>query len=236
MNRKNLLMFILLVICQVVIKANVQADTLKPGHLPLVITSSHINGSDKPVALIISGDGGWYHFEQSIADDLARQGIPTIGLDARRYFWKRRTPEEATSDLTNALVYYCREWKRSRIILIGYSLGAEIVPFIVNRFSDVIRARVESIVLLSPDVSTDFEIHLSNMMGLGNHQNTYNTVEEINRLHNVPALLIFGDGEKTKVPELVSGPSVKIKKIPGDHHYKFNVPLIMKTMTDNKSF
>ncbi len=74
------------------------------------------------------------------------------------------------------------------------------------------------------------------MLGLGNRQNTYNTIDEIIKMQNIPTLIIFGDGEKTEVPELLNGTSVTIKKIPGDHHYKFNLPLIMQTMKENKAF
>ena len=73
---------------------------------------------------------------------------------------------------------------------------------------------------MSPATNTDFEIHISNMIGIGNHQNTYTVVDEIKKNKQIPTLIIFGDGENTKVPELLNGTSVKIIKIPGDHHYK----------------
>jgi type IV secretory pathway VirJ component len=71
------------------------------------------------------------------------------------------------------------------------------------------------------------------MLGVGNKQNTYNTIPELLKMQNIPTLLIFGDGEKTKVPGLLSGTNMKIIKIPGDHHYKSNLPLIMQTISDN---
>ena len=213
-----------------------KVDIEQVKNLPLIITNSKTSDKDGPVALLISGDGGWYGFEQSIADNLAKQGILTIGLDAKKYFWNRRTPEETASDIAKALNFYGKEWGREKFVLIGYSLGAEIVPFIVNRLPDDIKSRVESVVLLSPATTTDFEIHISNMLGVGNKQNTYNTIDEIIAMANVPTLIIFGEGEKTLIPELLSKTSVLIRKIPGDHHYKFNLPLIMQTMKDTKAF
>ena len=214
--------------------AKVDAGQVK--NLPLVITNSKIQDRQAPVALLISGDGGWYGFEQSIADNLAKQGIPTVGLDSKKYFWKRRTPEETASDIARSLNFYGEEWGRTKFVLVGYSLGAEIVPFIVNRLPEETKSKIESVVLLSPATTTDFEIHISNMLGMGNRQNTYNTIDEIIKLQSVPTLIIFGDGEKTEIPALLSKTSVIIKKIPGDHHYKFNLPLIMQTMKDNKAF
>ncbi len=212
----------------------VNIDDVK--NLPVIITNSKTQDKQAPVALLISGDGGWYGFEQSIADNLAKQGIPTVGLDSKKYFWKRRTPEETASDMAKALSFYGKEWGREKFVLIGYSLGAEIVPFIVNGLPEEIKSKIESAVLLSPAKTTDFEIHISNMLGMGNRQNTYNTIDEIIKMQSVPTLIIFGDGEKTDIPGLLSGTSVTIRKIPGDHHYRFNLPLIMQTMKDNKAF
>jgi type IV secretory pathway VirJ component len=205
-------------------------------NLPVVITNSKTQDRLAPIALLISGDGGWYGFEQSIADNLAKQGIPTVGLDSKKYFWSRRTPEETASDIANALNFYGKEWSREKFVLIGYSLGAEIVPFILNRLPEELKTKIESCVLLSPATTTDFEIHISNMLGMGNRNNTYNTMDEIIKMQSVPTLIIFGEGEKTPIPGLLSGTSILIRKIPGDHHYKFNLPLIMQTMKENKVF
>jgi type IV secretory pathway VirJ component len=210
-------------------------DIDKVKNLPLIITLSKTPDKQAPVALLISGDGGWYGFEQSIADNFAKQGIPTIGLDSKKYFWHRRSPDETASDIATALDFYGKEWGREKFVLIGYSLGAEIVPFIVTRLPEQLKSRIKSAVLLSPATTTDFEIHISNMLGMGNKQNTYNTIDEIIKMQSVPTLIIFGDGEKTQIPELLNGTPVIIRKIPGDHHYKFNLPLIMQTMKDNKA-
>jgi type IV secretory pathway VirJ component len=214
--------------------ANINIDQLRK--LPLIITNTKLQNKNAPVALVISGDGGWYGFEQLIADNLAKQGIPSIGLDSKRYFWKRRSPEETASDITKALNYYGKEWNREKFLLIGYSLGAEIVPFLVTRMSEEMRSKILSEVLLSPETNTDFEIHISNMIGIGNRQNTYNVIDEIVRIKVVPTLIIFGANEKSKVPALLTNTSVKITKIPGDHHYKFDTQLIIKTMKDNIAF
>jgi type IV secretory pathway VirJ component len=204
--------------------------------LPLVITTEKIQSNSAPIALLISGDGGWYGFEQRIADGLAKQGIPTIGLDSKKYFWNRTTPEETAADISKSLSYYSKEWGKKRFLLIGYSLGSEIVPFIVTRLSEEMKAQVNLAVLLSPETTTDFEIHISNMLGMGNRQNTYNVTDEIIKMQSVPTLIIYGEGEKPKIPGLLIGTSVKINYIPGDHHYKFDVPLIIRTMKDNKAF
>jgi type IV secretory pathway VirJ component len=212
----------------------VSSDDIK--NIPVVITNAKSQNKDGPVALLISGDGGWFSFEQKIADHLADLGIPTVGLDSRKYFWNRKTPEETAEDIEKVLSYYGKEWGKKRFTLIGYSLGSEIVPFIVTRLSEEMRSRIASAVLLSPETFTDFEIHFSNMLGMGNSHNTYNVIEEIIKMQTVHTLLIFGAGEKSKVPGMLKGKSVIISIIPGDHHYSFNLRLIIQTMKDNNAF
>jgi len=209
-------------------------DNLK--NLPLVITNAKFHSKDMPVALILSGDGGWFGFEQSIADNLSDLGIPVIGFDSRKYFWNRRSPEETVNAITELLNYYCKEWERDRVLLIGYSFGSEIVPFIVTNFPEGMKSKIVSTVLLSPETYTDFEVHISNMLGLGNSMNTYNVTDEIIKMKAIPTIIIYGEGEKSRLPELLGGTTVKIIRIPGDHHYKFNLPLIIQTMKNNNAF
>jgi type IV secretory pathway VirJ component len=210
-----------------------EASTESVNDLPVIVTRPKYPIQNMPVALLISGDGGWYSFEQSIADKLAEMGISTLGLDSKKYFWKRTTPEKTAEDIARLFNFYGKEWGKEKFILIGYSLGAEIVPFIATRLPDNLKPKIMSSILLSPETRTDFEIHISNMLGMGNKQNTYNVPEEIKKMEPVRTLIIIGSGEKNEVPELLSGSSVIIRKIPGDHHYKFDVPLIINTMKEN---
>jgi type IV secretory pathway VirJ component len=202
--------------------------------LPLVITNAKIIRNRSPFAFMVSGDGGWYWFEQSIADSLASLGIATIGLDAKRYFWERKSPEETTSDITAAIRFYSNFFGKSHLIMIGYSLGAEIIPFILARLPGDIRSEISSSVLLSPGDFTDFEIHLSNMIGLGNPNDTLNVVKEINKLSSENIICIFGKDEKTNVPDRLNLSKIKIVYIPGDHHYNFDLPLIINTLRKEK--
>jgi type IV secretory pathway VirJ component len=214
--------------------ANDNFDQVKD--LQIEITNAKFQNKDLPLAFIISGDGGWYSFEQSIANKLADLGIPSVGLDSRKYFWNRRTPEETSGDVINVLRYYGKQLGRTRFLFIGYSLGAEIVPFIVNRMPDEIKSNIVSAVLLSPETDTDFEIHVSNMLGLGNRQNTYKVMDEIDKMQSTPTLCIFGEEEKSDVPGLLAGTTVKTRIIPGDHRYKSNTSLIVQVIKEYKAF
>lgn len=204
--------------------------------LPVTVIKPKRDIKTAPLAIVISGDGGWYKFEQNIADSLAVSGIPTIGLDTKKYFWNRRTPEETASDIATSINRYNGVWQRSRFLFVGYSLGAELVPFIINKLPDEIKSKVTMLVLLSPTATTDFQVHLSDMLGVGNRHNTYKVVDEINKITSIPILLIFGSEEKTTVPTMLTRASVKVVKIPGDHHYNHDAYRIVSTMKEHNAF
>jgi type IV secretory pathway VirJ component len=212
------------------------SDNFQPSGFPIIITKAAKTNDTGPIVFFISGDGGWYKFEQSISDELAVYGIPTIGLDTKIYFHNHRTPEETTDDIYSCLSYYCREMQKQNIVFIGYSLGAELLPFIINRLPSEMKDRVKMYVLLSPASTTDFEVHLSDRLGISNSHDTYLVIEEIRKIPLIPAVCIFGSEEKTNVPSMLSGTKVKIIIIPGDHHYKFDSDLIVKTMKANNAF
>lgn len=204
--------------------------------LPLVITKSKYHSGGMPCAFMISGDGGWYRFEQAIADTLAGYGIPTIGLDIKKYFHQRRTPEIMTTDIVKTLDHYDSLFGKEHFVFIGYSLGAEIIPFIISRLPENLKQRVSMYVLLSPAETTDFSIHFSDMIGIESRYDTYRVIDEIKKNSGIASLCIFGSEEKTNFPSMLRNTETHIAVVPGDHHYGHDVPLIVKTMIDHKVF
>ena len=121
-------------------------------------------------------------------------------------------------------------------MIIGYSLGAEIVPFVFSRLPEELKSRVVSLVMLSPASNTDFEIHITDMLGMGNKRNTYDVIAEISGIQKTRQIIIYGVNEKTGVPDLLKQTQVEIVRIPGDHHYNKNTALIVQVMEEKKAF
>ena len=59
-------------------------------------------------AIMLSGDGGWAGLDREVAAVLAANGVPVVGWDSLRYFWKSRTPEGAARDLGRVIDHYTR--------------------------------------------------------------------------------------------------------------------------------
>ena len=102
--------------------------------LPLVeVACPSCEGS--VLAVIVSGDGGWAGIDSDMGDMLSANGIPVVGLDSLKYFWTHRTPDSAAHDLERIIDHYSITWRKRDILLIGYSRGADVLPFMVNRLS-----------------------------------------------------------------------------------------------------
>src|SRR5579862_3485190 len=127
--------------------ARAQAGGLKD--LPLVEVVA-----PRPVpvfAVLFSGDGGWAPMDRAIAAALQGHGISVVGINAMKYLWHTRTPEGAGADMGRIVRHYLDAWKADSVILIGYSRGAGVVPFMVNRMDDDLRVHVRLIALLGAE-------------------------------------------------------------------------------------
>ncbi|PJJ75371.1 virulence protein VirJ [Thermoflavifilum aggregans] len=183
--------------------------------------SQAADAQDKPMALLITGDGGWKTTDKQLCDELAQQGIPVVALNALKYFWSKKTPEQTTSVVEQLMKHYMEQWHKNKVILMGFSFGADVLPFVVNRLDSSLYHRLIMIVMLSPGTSTDFEIHVSQMLN-SNKQWKYNVVDEIRRMPaHAPVLCFFGDEEHIfPVNQLPA--SVQVIYLKGGHHYEEN--------------
>src|SRR4029077_4940704 len=95
----------------------------------LPVVEAIAGGSGELFAVFLSGDGGWAGIDKNVAAALVARGIAVAGLDSLRYFWTPRTPQALATDLDRIVRYYAFHWKRKRAILVGYSQGADVLPF-----------------------------------------------------------------------------------------------------------
>jgi type IV secretory pathway VirJ component len=184
--------------------------------LPVNIVNASTDTS-KPFVIYITGDGGWNKFSKNLTAALAGKGYPVVSLNAARYFWEKKTPQQTAADISKLITSYQRTWKRKNVLLVGYSFGADIMPFVYNLLSKDLASQVINISLLSPSAKTDFEIHL--MVMLGGNSGGESVIAAINKISNKPFTFIFGEDEDNfPVKELIIKNFTSIK-LSGGHHY-----------------
>ena len=125
----------------------------------------HASGNSQDFALLLTGDGGWAGLDQELAARLAAQGVPTVGLNSLKYFWTERSADQTARDVARVLHHYLSAWNKQRVLLVGYSFGADVLPFVVNRLPPELRARIASVSLLGIDAHASFEVRISDWVG-----------------------------------------------------------------------
>jgi type IV secretory pathway VirJ component len=168
-------------------------------------------------AILMSGDGGWAGIDQAVAGALSARGIPVVGLDSLRYYWTARTPSGVASDTDRMIRYYLAHFGKRRVLLIGYSQGADVLPFAVNRLPEATRARVALTAVMGMSEHALFEFHLSSWVSDSNSGPA--TLPEINRITGMPVLCIYGaDEDDSLCPKLDPNRYILVK-LKGGHHF-----------------
>jgi type IV secretory pathway VirJ component/protein-S-isoprenylcysteine O-methyltransferase Ste14 len=170
------------------------------------------------LAVIVSGDGGWAGLDRDVASQLADRGFPVVGLNTLQYFWTPRTPDGAAADLARILRTYLAAWKRKDALLIGYSLGAEVLPFMVDRLPADLQGKVRLVTLLGPGRTTSFEFRLSEWLGHGGGEDRP-VAPEVAKLRGKSLLCVYGSGEKATSLCTALAPSLATSvALPGAHY------------------
>jgi type IV secretory pathway VirJ component len=177
------------------------------------------------MAVLITGDGGWAGLDRDLSGHLADHGMGVVGLNSLKYFWTSRTPDSAAQDLSRILTYYLQKWNKKQIALIGYSLGADVLPFMAARLPAELRVKISTITLLAPGQETAFEFHISDWFGNGKTKR-YPVLPEVNKLVRMPILCFYGNQENDSLCKETLPPNVIKIHLEGGHHLGGNYDII----------
>jgi type IV secretory pathway VirJ component len=191
------------------------------GDLPVVEVPALPNAPPSDAfAIIMSGDGGWAGIDQNIAAALSAKGIPVVGWDSLRYYWTARTPDGLAADTDKMIRYYLSHFGKNRVLLIGYSQGADVLPFAVNRLPAATKAPVSLMAILGMSEHALFEFHVSSWISDDNSGPA--TLPEVNRVTGMPVLCIYGEDEHDSLCPKLDPKKFNVVKVKGGHHFDGN--------------
>ena len=199
----------------------------------LVPAKSATGDVSDTLVFVMSGDGGWAGLDRDLATELAAAGAGVVGLDSLRYFWTKRTPDGTARDVAALIEHYLKEWQRRRIVLVGYSFGADLVPFVANRLPQSQRASLAGVVLLGPDESASFEFHVTSWAGVASGSDVEKVLPEIERMKGMRVLCIYGDQETDSLCTQLDGRLAKTLAIKGGHHFGGDYRAIAKAILES---
>jgi len=194
-----------------------QQQTVDVSGLPLVEVAPEGQQQDV-VAILLTGDGGWAGLDRDIAGALSARGISVVGWNSLQYYWKARTPEEAALDLDKIIAHYSTAWKKKTVICIGYSFGADVLPFLINRLSQESGNKVKLVAYLGLSPSADFEFHVSDWIGGGDSKTSRPVLPEIGKIKGKPMLYFYGSDEKNSIADKLNPAAITCIPLAGGHH------------------
>jgi type IV secretory pathway VirJ component len=184
--------------------------------LPLVRVPAAPGGDGGPMVLLLSGDGDWAAFDRDLASAIVAQGSPVLGLESRTYFSTARTPGETAVALERAVRAQLAEWRRESLVIIGYSRGADVAPFVLNRWPADLRALVRVAVLISASERASFVFHLEDLVRDVARPTDLATRPEVEKLHDISLVCVQGEDEPASFCEHPV-PGMRVLMHPGGH-------------------
>jgi type IV secretory pathway VirJ component len=203
-----------------------------PGVTDLPLLEFPVEGKGDTFAIVVAGDGGWRRIDKKITARLMENGIPVAGFLTPKYFKVLRTPEESACALERTILALGAKWKRSRVILIGYSRGADVLPFMVSGLPADIRASVRVVALLGLEPTIDFRYHPSWIPFYHPHEPQFSVELEMEKLRGTKVLCFYGEKEKDSLCRTLDPMLAKPIHEEGGHHFAGNYSGIADTILE----
>jgi len=182
-------------------------------------------GADaRPIILLVSGEGGWRRFDSTVSGYLRDAGYWVGGVDAMRYFW---SPQDDRSALSNdmkahvdALAQAAGARPGTRVILAGFSFGADLAPWVAG--AGGWEGRVQGLALIGPDETGSLEFRLLEMFGFDPKDHIFSVAGALKDAAGYPVFFLHGEKDSgSAAPSLMESASEpkKLTVVPGANHH-----------------
>jgi type IV secretory pathway VirJ component len=185
--------------------------------LPLAEVPARRSGDD--LAIFLTGDGGFAELDKQVANVLSDSGIAVVALDSRAYLWQRRTPDATALDVARIARHYGALWHRGHLLIVGYSHGADLIPFIADRLPDDVAPRVALLALLGLGTGASFQFHFADLLRDIRRPTDLPIAPQLAKLRGRPMLCIYGVEEDHSACRDADPSLIARHALPGDHHF-----------------
>ncbi|HEX2210917.1 MAG TPA: AcvB/VirJ family lysyl-phosphatidylglycerol hydrolase [Longimicrobium sp.] len=199
--------------------------------LPVREVPAAEGGTGRAFAIVLTGDGPSGGTGKRVAADLSAHGIPSVIWHSPRYYWTPRTPEQAARDLDRLIRHYGGRWGKEKVVLVGYSMGADVLPFLINRLPRDTRAMIGGVALLALAHDAVFEFRIEQWWRTSTAPR-FATRPEVEKLQGLAVLCIWGRGDdKAACPRMATAP-VRVIELGGGHHFQGDRPRLLRVVRE----
>ncbi|HUJ14967.1 MAG TPA: AcvB/VirJ family lysyl-phosphatidylglycerol hydrolase [Thermoanaerobaculia bacterium] len=187
---------------------------------PAPVREFPAHGAMARLAIFLSGDGGWRPVDRKITTVLTKNGVAVVGFVTPPYYATRRTAETSACSLADLIRAYQQRWNKQKFILIGFSRGADVLPFMINRLPPDLRSSIDLVALLGPEPTINFEYHpFWSILRYVRHPPLFEVQPEIESLRGLNVLCVYGEREKDSLCPTLDPSQFRILREKGGHHY-----------------
>lgn len=197
--------------------------------LPLTVVRDAGAPQTDLMAVLYSGDGGWAGIDRDLAARLAARGVPVVGVDSLRYFWTARTPAQASADAARIVEHFAPALHRKRVLFLGYSFGADDLPYIVGGLPADLRPAVARVSMLGLSGTADFQFHLASWLDVAG-QGALPTRPAVEALRGTPMQCVRGSDEDDSGCLSLPAGLVDQVVLAGGHHFGGNDDALAATV------
>jgi type IV secretory pathway VirJ component len=190
---------------------------LDPGLADLPLIEMPVRGGHGALAVLLTGDGGWAAGDKGMADELTKSGIPVIGFVSPSYLQVPRNPFGVSRDLDRLLGHYLEAWHCDRVLIIGYSRGADLVPFMVSRLPSTLRTRIDVVTMIGLSEEASFQYRPTDLFAAGLRFNDYPIEPEVRSLKGMRLICVSGERERGSLCPALDSAMIRIATHPGGH-------------------
>jgi type IV secretory pathway VirJ component len=184
--------------------------------LDLPLWEYPVSGHSDYFVILFSGDGGMKPIIEAITSYLNSKKIPIVVLNIQRYLWTEKKPSQIAADLEKLISFYSQKWTKQRAVIMGYSMGADILPFGINCIKPAFQPLIKDIVLIAPAQRTLFKIKLLSYVYDDNEG--AEILPELKKIKNNNIYCICDDKKESLCNLPLTG-IAPFTKLTGGHHF-----------------
>jgi type IV secretory pathway VirJ component len=168
-------------------------------------------------AVLFSGDMGFHiGMAGAVAAKLAAAGIPVVGVNTLTFFRTQRSPAETARLVGTAMARALRITHRPRILLIGQSYGADMLPTGFAGVAAPLRARVALLALVVPGESVTLQATPAELLPVSAPSS--DALPAAAHLGSTSTLCVFGAEQEDSLCARLRLPNLTRTALPGGHY------------------
>lgn len=171
---------------------------------------------DRPALVMLSGDmGDRIGMMPGLADRLNARGYAIVSVNSLTYFSVRRSAKDVAGLIKSAIIRAEALGRTREVVLIGQSLGADMLHAGLAELPVADRAAIRAVVLIVPGRDIVFRASPVELVGLERPDRA--ALPSASALTWVPVTCIFGKAEIGSLCPELSLRNAKIVSLPGGH-------------------